>query len=48
MQAPLSIGEEGWTNNILLERQRDKEIYYLPCYLRLKVKNFIYVSIPSQ
>ena len=48
MQAPLSIGEEGWTNNTLHERQRDKEIYYFPCYLPLKVKNFIYVSIPSQ
>jgi len=42
------IGEEGWTNNVLFERQKDKELYYIPCYLRLKVKNFVSIDIASQ
>jgi hypothetical protein len=42
------IGAEGWTNNVLFERQKDKYLYYIPCYLRLKVKNFVSIDIASQ
>ncbi len=36
--------EKGWSNKILLERHGDQSIYYLPCYLRMKLKNFISLS----
>jgi hypothetical protein len=34
----------GWTNRVLLERQRERDVYYLPCYMRIKLKNFIALS----
>lgn len=36
--------EQGWTNRILLEQRADHTIYYLPCYLRIKLKNFLSLS----
>lgn len=42
------IGVDGWTNNVLFERQKDKQLYFVPCYLRLKVKNFVSINIASQ
>ncbi len=39
--------KSGWTNNVLVEEYDEKIIYYLPCYLRLKVKNFISISLES-
>jgi hypothetical protein len=38
----------GWTNTVLVQRQGERETYYLPCYLRLKVKNFLSLSPASQ
>jgi hypothetical protein len=43
-----SAGDEGWTNAILVDHQKEKTVYYVPCYLRLKVKNFISVFLSSQ
>lgn len=40
--------EAGWTNEVLLERQGEKEVYYLPCYLRIKVKNFLSLSTSAR
>lgn len=37
----------GWTNNVLIEKQKDKRNYYLPCYLRLKVKNIVDISLTA-
>jgi hypothetical protein len=36
--------EQGWTNRILLEQRTDHSVYYLPCYLRMKLKNFLSLS----
>lgn len=37
----------GWTNNVLVDRQREKTTYFVPCYLRLKVKNIVDLSLTS-
>lgn len=39
--------ERAWTNNVLYERQKENLIYYVPCYLRLKVKNFISLNVET-
>jgi hypothetical protein len=44
----LKIGERGWTNNVLFEHQKERDIYYLPCYLRLKIKKIISIQLFSQ
>jgi hypothetical protein len=48
MHESLKIGERGWTNNVLFEHQKERDVYYLPCYLRLKIKKFMSINIFSQ
>ena len=37
----------GWTNNVLVEKLKERRNYYLPCYLRLKVKNIVDISLTA-
>jgi hypothetical protein len=47
MRVSQSSRVRGWTNNILTEKQKDKTTYFVPCFLRLKVKNIVDLSLTS-
>ena len=43
-----SVRSKGWTNEVLVYTRPDQTTYYLPAYLRMKLKNFENIDIPTQ
>jgi hypothetical protein len=47
MRVSQSLRSPGWTNNVLVEKVKEKTTYFVPVYLRLKVKNIVDLSLAS-
>lgn len=41
-------GEAGWTNRVLIASQPHETIYFLPTYMRFKLKHFVSIQLASQ